>query len=201
MAAAGLWTTPSDLALYAIEIQGSLTGKADHVISRAMARKMLKPGLGGWGLGLQIGGAPDKPYFMHGGANEGFRNDLVAYNKRDWVVIMTNGDNGGQLAREILATIAYEYGPILNPQNGLKKSGQAIPLRLSYWGQVSLDFFRPASIPCLTQIQGTDPASDPSKIPNPYANPRCEPHGARPGVYFEPKKYILTVYTIQGAPK
>jgi hypothetical protein len=34
----------------------------------------------------------------------------VAYNDGDGVAIMTNGDNGGQLASEILRSVAYEYG-------------------------------------------------------------------------------------------
>jgi CubicO group peptidase (beta-lactamase class C family) len=41
MAAAGLWTTPSDLARYAIDIQKSLAGEPKHVLSTEMARKML----------------------------------------------------------------------------------------------------------------------------------------------------------------
>ena len=50
MAAAGLWTTPSDLARYAIEVEQSLEGKANHVLSIEMTRQMLTPGIGHWGL-------------------------------------------------------------------------------------------------------------------------------------------------------
>ncbi len=60
MAAAGLWTTPTDLAIYAIEVERSLIGKANHVLSIEMTRQMLTPGMGHWGLGLQIGGS-DRP--------------------------------------------------------------------------------------------------------------------------------------------
>ena len=55
MAAAGLWTTPSDLALYMIENQQSLEGKANHVLSKEMTQTMMTPGMGNWGLGLQMG--------------------------------------------------------------------------------------------------------------------------------------------------
>src|ERR1700733_6238991 len=69
MAAAGLWTTPTDLAHYSIEVEQSLEGKANHVLSIEMTRQMLTPGVGHWGLGL--GGTDSNLYFSHGGANEG----------------------------------------------------------------------------------------------------------------------------------
>jgi CubicO group peptidase (beta-lactamase class C family) len=108
-APAGLWTTPSDLARYAIEVQNALAGKSDRVLSAAMAQEMLKPGKNQWGLGVETGGSAQHRYFTHGGANDGFQCNLVAYNSGDGAVIMTNSDNGGRLAAEILATIAYEY--------------------------------------------------------------------------------------------
>ncbi|HTB10008.1 MAG TPA: serine hydrolase [Bryobacteraceae bacterium] len=110
MAPAGLWTTPSDLARFAIEIQKDLAGRSGGVLSQAMAQEMLKPGMNKWGIGIGTGGEAAHPYFTHGGANEGFQCNLVAYNSGDGAAIMTNSDNGGQLASEILRTIAHEYG-------------------------------------------------------------------------------------------
>jgi CubicO group peptidase (beta-lactamase class C family) len=110
MAPAGLWTTPSDLARYAIEVQKSLAGTSNRVLSTAMVRQMLTPGLNHQGLGPGTGGSATHPYFTHGGANEGYRCNLIGYNEGDGVVIMTNGDNGGQIANEIQRTVAREYG-------------------------------------------------------------------------------------------
>jgi CubicO group peptidase (beta-lactamase class C family) len=111
MAAAGLWTTPIDLARYAIEVQKSLEGKANHVLSVEMTRQMLTPGMGHWGLGLEIGGAEANPYFTHGGVNEGFVNNFAAYEKTgEGAVVMTNSANGGLIASEILHSIAAVYG-------------------------------------------------------------------------------------------
>ena len=110
MAPAGLWTTPSDLARYAIEVQKSLAGASNRVLPAAMTRQMLTPGLNHQGLGPGVGGSAGHPYFTHGGANEGYRCNLVAYNEGDGVVIMTNGDNGGALASEIMRSVAHEYG-------------------------------------------------------------------------------------------
>jgi CubicO group peptidase (beta-lactamase class C family) len=110
MAAAGLWTTPSDIARYAIEIQTSLAGKSNHVLSQEMTKQMLTAGLGGWGLGVQIGGAATNPYFTHGGVNEGFESLFLAYELGgDGAVVMTNAQGGSAIAEEIMRSIAAEY--------------------------------------------------------------------------------------------
>jgi CubicO group peptidase (beta-lactamase class C family) len=118
-AAAGLWTTPTDLARYAIEVEQSLEGKASHVLSAEMTRQMLTPGIGHWGLGLEIGGADSNPYFSHNGANAGFQNIFVAYEKSgEGAVVMTNGDVGGLLGDEVMHSIAARRSidPHINPQ-------------------------------------------------------------------------------------
>jgi CubicO group peptidase (beta-lactamase class C family) len=115
----GLWTTPSDLARYIIEVQRSLRGLSNRVLSQSMARAMLmrQPGEPNrQGLGPALGGEPQHPYFLHGGTNEGFRCRFVAYTTGEGAVIMTNGQNGGQLIDEILRAIAREYQwPDLQP--------------------------------------------------------------------------------------
>jgi CubicO group peptidase (beta-lactamase class C family) len=111
MAAAGLWTTPSDILRYAIEVEDSLDGKANHVLSAGMTRQMVTSGMGHWGLGLEIGGSDTNQYFSHGGVNEGFINIFVAYDKGgNGAAVMTNSDNGGALGDEIMHSIAAEYG-------------------------------------------------------------------------------------------
>ena len=62
-----------------------------------------------WGLGPETGGGKEHRYFTHSGSNEGFQCDLVAYENGDGAVVMTNSDAGGQLAEEIMRSIAYEY--------------------------------------------------------------------------------------------
>jgi CubicO group peptidase (beta-lactamase class C family) len=110
MAAAGLWTTPTDLARYTIEVEQSLQDKANHVLSEDMTLEMLTPGTRHWGLGLEVGGSGFNPYFSHGGANEGFRNIFVAYETSgDGAVVMTNGDSGSLLGDEVIRSIATEY--------------------------------------------------------------------------------------------
>ncbi|WP_263382287.1 serine hydrolase [Granulicella arctica] len=110
LAAAGLWTTPSDLARFAMELQTSLQGKSNHVLSTEMTRQMLTPIMTSAGLGLFISGAPTNPYFSHGGVNDGFESMMVAYEQGgDGAVIMTNAQGGSAIADEILHSIAAAY--------------------------------------------------------------------------------------------
>lgn len=108
-AAAGLWTTPTDLARLAIEVQRSLTGESNWVLSRAMTVRMLTPVRDGYGLGF---GTEDSPTgrFGHGGANEGYRASLTAFRDGRGIAVMTNSDAGGPLAQEIMYAIGKEYG-------------------------------------------------------------------------------------------
>lgn len=111
MAAAGLWTTPTDLSRFAVEIQRSLAGKSNKVLSQEMTRQMLTPQVGAFGLGLGLAGEGPSARFSHGGANEGYRCVLVAYkNTGQGAVVMTNSDRGSSVAEELLRSIAKEYG-------------------------------------------------------------------------------------------
>ncbi len=110
-AAAGLWTTPSDLARYMIENQRSLDGRANHVLSAPLTREMMTPGVGSWGLGFEIGGSPADPYFSHGGVNEGFESLFVGYEKGgNGAAVMTNAQGGTRLAEAVIRAVAKAYG-------------------------------------------------------------------------------------------
>jgi CubicO group peptidase (beta-lactamase class C family) len=110
MAAAGLWTTPSDLARFAIEIQKSKAGKSKF-LSKSMVDEMLTRQSGDYGLGVGLAGEGRNQQFSHGGSNEGFRCFMVAYSHLGkGVVVMTNSDNGDRLVFEIVRAVAREYG-------------------------------------------------------------------------------------------
>jgi CubicO group peptidase (beta-lactamase class C family) len=110
LAAAGLWTTPSDLAQWVIEMQQSLAGHANHVLSAATTRTMLTPVKDGYGLGVGTANTAGKASFSHSGANEGYRCIYFGYESGDGAVIMTDSDNGGEVQQEILGSIARVYG-------------------------------------------------------------------------------------------
>jgi CubicO group peptidase (beta-lactamase class C family) len=110
-AAAGLWTTPSDLARFAIEVQLSLLGKSNRVLSPTTVREMVTPvGVGPFAVGFQIAKEGEGWYFMHGGSNWGFQCDLIAHRVNGYgAVIMTNSDNGGALIGRLRRLIQQEY--------------------------------------------------------------------------------------------
>lgn len=111
MAAAGLWTTPTDLLLFARAIQRSLGGEPNALLSQQMARDFVTVQKGEYGLGVGLDGTGAIARFSHGGANEGYRCMFFAFTGRgDGVAIMTNSDNGGQLASEIARAVADVYG-------------------------------------------------------------------------------------------
>ncbi len=111
-AAAGLWTTPGDLARFVIEVQKAVRGPRGAVLDQAAAREMVSPiGVGPYGVGLSIEKRGEGWYFGHGGSNWGFRADILGHVRKGYgVVVMTNGDNGGALIREIEARVASAYG-------------------------------------------------------------------------------------------
>lgn len=117
IAAAGLWTTPSDLARFVIEIQQSVSGKSNRILSKEIAEQMVTRQFGEWGLGLQVGGSGDDAWFAHSGANEGFRCYMFGFIKNgQGAVVMTNSDNGYELALEIIRTISIVYKWPSTPQ-------------------------------------------------------------------------------------
>ncbi len=110
-AAAGLWTTPTDLARFAIAVQKSNRGDSGSILPRTLAREMLTPtGVGDFAIGLSVEKRGQGWYFSHSGGNWGFSCDLVAHFIKGYgVVVMTNGDNGMTLIREIEARVAAAY--------------------------------------------------------------------------------------------
>jgi CubicO group peptidase (beta-lactamase class C family) len=109
MAAAGLWTTPSDLAHIAIEVSKARAGTSKRLLSQSMARQMLTKQSEGFGIGFQVEDGNDR--FGHGGSNMGFQCILVAFaDSGSGVAIMTNSDSGYILFERLIASIAAEYG-------------------------------------------------------------------------------------------
>lgn len=110
MAAAGLWTTPTDLAKFAIEIALSKQGKSNRVLSQKMTQEMLTPVLEEAGLGFFM--EKDNPgVFGHNGADEGFQALLTMNaDTGNGVAMMADSDNGISVMNSVLRRVAKEYG-------------------------------------------------------------------------------------------
>ena len=109
-AAAGLWTTPTDLAKYCIEIQQIASGKEDGILQVGTVEKMLTKHKNDWGLGPSLVWGGDSLRFQHGGKNAGFTNNMYAFARRgEAYIMMTNGDSGGRLMNELLRSISSYY--------------------------------------------------------------------------------------------
>ncbi|UCD25930.1 MAG: serine hydrolase [Gemmatimonadota bacterium] len=111
IAAAGLWTNPSDLARYLIEIQLSLQDEANNVLTRENAELLLTTLMNGYALGHAVWSDEGQTYFGHGGANDGFRCTMVAHMSGGYgVVVMTNSDSGSDLADKVVGLIGEREG-------------------------------------------------------------------------------------------
>jgi len=110
-AAAGLWTTPTDLAKLAIEVQLAVQGRPSRVLLPAIAREMITPiGVGSYAVGFGLAKQGEGWYFQHGGSNYGFRCDLMAHISEGYgSVIMTNGSGGDALISQLVQIIQKEY--------------------------------------------------------------------------------------------
>jgi CubicO group peptidase (beta-lactamase class C family) len=124
-AAAGLWTTPGDLARYACALQAALAGRPPAARAVA-ATQMLVPstpltGRGEWNLLPLVGIRPPdsaglgmflhgRDRFSHFGGAAGFFSALtVSCDDGTGAVVMT-ASNGPMLAFRLLRTISREHG-------------------------------------------------------------------------------------------
>jgi CubicO group peptidase (beta-lactamase class C family) len=110
-AAAGLWTTPSDLARFLIGIQEAYQGKSEKVLNRKMAEVFLTRNELGHGHGPAIMGEGDDLAFGHGGKNAGFTCNMYASaNKGYGMVIMSGSDSARPVIDALQRSIAEYYG-------------------------------------------------------------------------------------------
>ncbi len=110
MAAAGLWTTPSDLARLGIEIHQAKAGKSGQVFSTEMTNTLLTPQFGNSGLGAFVNGNGQVTWLFSGGSNVGFRCFMAVFVETgQGAVVMTNSENGSHLAMEIMRGISHFY--------------------------------------------------------------------------------------------
>jgi CubicO group peptidase (beta-lactamase class C family) len=118
MAAAGLWTTATDLATIGVELLRTLHGASDRLLSPATLEQMLQPQLSQQkvGEGEYVGlsffcvGKDESFFFGHGGWDEGFVALMRFYRSSGkGAVVMLNSNEGYPLLNEIMRAIGQEY--------------------------------------------------------------------------------------------
>lgn len=112
LAAAGLWTTPTDLTKFVIEVQEGVRGPSGQLLSQSSAREMTSPvGVGPFAMGVVLERKGEGWYFSHSGGNYGFVSNFIAHIRKGYgLVVLTNGNSGGRLVQEIETRVASAYG-------------------------------------------------------------------------------------------
>lgn len=114
MAAAGLWTNAAELAKFVIDLQQTLKGNSEKVLSKKMAQKMVTPVEGDFiGLGIFL----KEGRFGHGGWNEGFSSDMSGHLEDGYGVVVMINANQPDFIDEVTNAVArvYEWGQSAPP--------------------------------------------------------------------------------------
>jgi CubicO group peptidase (beta-lactamase class C family) len=113
MAAAGLWTTPTDLARFLIGFQQAAAGAPGAILPRQLADEALRPHApnASYGLGMQLERLEQTRVFGHGGDDQGFTAWMGAYAELGaGAVVMTNSDRGALLIDPVRQAMARAHG-------------------------------------------------------------------------------------------
>jgi CubicO group peptidase (beta-lactamase class C family) len=111
IAAGGLWTTPTDLAKFVIELQLSYLGRSNKVLSREMVKRMLTPYIDSAACpGVFLRDMNGGKYFEHSGSLPGFNSQYYASMEGgNGVVVIVNAGASDGFVREIVNSVATVY--------------------------------------------------------------------------------------------
>lgn len=120
LAAAGLWSTPTDLARLLVQIARAYRGAAHGLLEPWAARAMLTRQNGGpYGLGAAVAGSGRSLVLMKSGQNVGYQGYMLVFPEAgQGMVVMTGSDNGNMLSTALIRRAAAVYrwpppGPLL----------------------------------------------------------------------------------------
>ncbi|MEL7118799.1 MAG: serine hydrolase domain-containing protein [Bacteroidota bacterium] len=105
MAAAGLWSTPTQLAIWGNEILQIYNSQEDGILKAKTVNEMLTISTGDYGLGV----VTDELVVGHNGADAGFRAKWASWKKEGITIVMMTNYNNNSIFREVLLSIVQEY--------------------------------------------------------------------------------------------
>lgn len=144
MAAAGLWTTPSEVARFALDLQFTKAGMPGQLLSQQMVNQLLTPqcnagNRGDIGLGVFLHGTGSQTRFGHAGDNTGFNCQWVSLvHQGQGCVIMTNSDEGWRIVEKLERAIAQVYQWPAVPSTDKRHNGQHSVAYDEYVGEYEL---------------------------------------------------------------
>ncbi|HSI48074.1 MAG TPA: serine hydrolase domain-containing protein [Ideonella sp.] len=110
LAAASLWTTAPDLALFGVVAMKASRHDRHALLSPGIADLMTTAQIGSRSLGFVVGGEGQNRHFGHDGTNVGYNSSLILYPATcQGAAILTNSDNAKPLIAELLRGIADAY--------------------------------------------------------------------------------------------
>ncbi len=110
MAAAGLWTTPTDYLKFVAAILAGIDGR-NAGLAPEVARAMATEVAGEYGLGIGVKAIGETIRLSHSGSNRGYRCNFMAYpSPGDAVITMTNAAGGWPLVGDVGRTANVIYG-------------------------------------------------------------------------------------------
>lgn len=111
LVAAGLWTTPSDLARLLVEMINATRGHGIALEQETAANILTRRPNSEFGLGFMVETRAEDLVFKHTGSNQGYKTYFMGLRDRgQGVAVMTNGENGSPLMYEIVRSVARVYG-------------------------------------------------------------------------------------------
>lgn len=109
--AGGMWSTPSDLAKFILNITASYQGQKQGYLTQNLTKEMLtRQANTDYGLGVVVMGHGKNLYFMKQGHNYGYHSQIIMFpNQGQGIAIMTNSETGDWVINYAVALVALQY--------------------------------------------------------------------------------------------
>lgn len=116
-AAAGLWATATDLAMFLLEIHKGYHGKSDF-FSQASIRELFSSPINNHAYGFRLMGEGDQVFITHYGGTVGYRAGITLnLQTGDGAVFLANSNNGANLGEEFFSAVSRVYDwPVFRAQ-------------------------------------------------------------------------------------